>query len=112
MKFDLHTHHFRCGHADGNIRDYIEAAIAADLQVIGISDHTPYFGSPEEQPFPAISMAKADLAGYVEEVLALKKEYEGKIKVLLGIESLSADRLAAIRFCMDSPNSLSWVSFT
>lgn len=87
MKFDLHTHHFRCGHADGNIRDYIEAAIAADLQVIGISDHTPYFGSPEEQPFPAISMAKADFAGYVQEVLDLKREYEGKIKVLLGIES-------------------------
>lgn len=41
MKFDLHTHHFRCGHADGTIRDYIEAGIAAGLGVIGISDHTP-----------------------------------------------------------------------
>lgn len=41
MKFDLHTHHFRCGHADGNIRDYVEAALEAGLQVIGISDHTP-----------------------------------------------------------------------
>lgn len=52
MKFDLHTHHFRCGHADGNIRDYIEAGIQSGLQVIGISDHTPYFGSDEEQAFP------------------------------------------------------------
>lgn len=25
--FDLHTHHDRCGHARGIIRDYIEAAI-------------------------------------------------------------------------------------
>lgn len=49
MKFDLHTHHFRCGHADGTIRDYIEAGISAGLGVIGISDHTPYFGSPSEQ---------------------------------------------------------------
>ena len=32
-------------------------------------------------------MAKADFAGYVQEVLDLKREYEGKIKVLLGIES-------------------------
>ncbi|USB32512.1 histidinol-phosphatase [Paenibacillus sp. YPG26] len=87
MKFDLHTHHFRCGHADGNIRDYIEAGIAAGLQVIGISDHTPYFGSPEEQPFPRIAMAKQELVNYVNEVLALKTEYEGKIDVLLGIES-------------------------
>ncbi|GAB6927081.1 histidinol-phosphatase HisJ [Paenibacillus sp. JCM 10914] len=87
MKFDLHTHHFRCGHADGNIRDYVEAAIAADFQVIGISDHTPYFGSDEEQPFPSISMAKREFDHYVREVLDIKKEYEGKIKVLLGIEA-------------------------
>lgn len=87
MKFDLHTHHFRCGHADGNIRDYVEAAIAAGLSVIGISDHTPYFGSPEDRPFPRISMGKQAFAGYVDEVLKLKKEFEGKIDVLLGIES-------------------------
>lgn len=87
MKFDLHTHHFRCGHADGNIRDYIESGIAAGLSVIGISDHTPYFGSQEEQPFPLIAMAKKEFSNYVEEVLRLKQEYEGTIDVLLGIES-------------------------
>lgn len=87
MKFDLHTHHFRCGHADGTIRDYIEAGIAAGLSVIGISDHTPYFGHGEEHPFPHIAMAKRDFAGYVDEVLQLKQEYAGRIDVLLGIES-------------------------
>lgn len=87
MKFDLHTHHNRCGHAEGVIRDYIEAAIQEGLQVIGISDHSPYFASEEEQPFPSIAMAKSDFKGYVEEVLALKREYEGKIEVLLGVES-------------------------
>lgn len=87
MKFDLHTHHFRCGHADGNIRDYIEAGIRAGLQAIGISDHTPYFGSEEEHAFPRIAMAKSEFRHYVEEVLALKAEYAGKIDVLLGIES-------------------------
>ncbi len=87
MKFDLHTHHFRCGHADGNIRDYVEAGIAAGLSVIGISDHTPYFGDPEDHPSPTIAMPKREFANYVEEVLKLKQEYEGKIDVLLGIES-------------------------
>ncbi|MEO2206241.1 histidinol-phosphatase [Paenibacillus pabuli] len=87
MKFDLHTHHFRCGHADGNIREYIEAGIQAGLQAIGISDHTPYFASGEEQAFPRIAMAKSELRHYVDEVLALKAEYAGKIDVLLGIES-------------------------
>jgi histidinol-phosphatase (PHP family) len=87
MKFDLHTHHFRCGHADGNIRDYIEAGLAAGLSVIGISDHTPYFGREEDQPFPRIAMGKQAFAGYVEEVQKLKQEYAGRIDVLLGIES-------------------------
>lgn len=87
MKFDLHTHHYRCGHADGDIRDYIEAAIAADIQVIGISDHTPFFSSDVDQAFPKIAMGKSELQHYVKEVLDLKKEYEGKIDVLLGIES-------------------------
>ncbi|GGF90010.1 histidinol-phosphatase [Paenibacillus aceti] len=87
MKFDLHTHHFRCGHADGTIPDYIEAAIAAGLSVIGISDHTPYFGSEEDQAQPRIAMAKSEFASYVEEVLSLKQKYAGRIEVLLGIES-------------------------
>ncbi|MFB5761739.1 histidinol-phosphatase [Paenibacillus medicaginis] len=87
MKFDLHTHHFRCGHADGNIRDYIEAGIQAGLQVIGISDHSPFLCSEEDQAFPQIYMAKSQLAEYVQEVLELKKEYEGRIDVLLGLET-------------------------
>lgn len=57
LKFDLHTHHERCGHAVGGIRDYIEAAVSEGLQVIGISDHSPYFGSKEESPWPQIAMA-------------------------------------------------------
>lgn len=87
VKFDLHTHHDRCGHANGSIRDYIEAAIGEGLNVIGISDHTPYFSSKEEQPYPHIAMGKSQFSEYVNEVLQLKKQFEGKIDVLLGIES-------------------------
>ena len=87
MKFDLHTHHYRCGHAQGEISDYIEAAIAAGLDVIGISDHSPYFGSEEEHPQPLIAMTKKEFPNYVAEVLQLKEQYRGKIEVLLGVES-------------------------
>lgn len=87
MKFDLHTHHDRCGHAQGEIRDYIEAAIAGGLSVIGISDHSPYFGSPEDHAQPQIAMAKSEFPRYIEEVLQLKQEYAGRIDVLLGVES-------------------------
>lgn len=87
MKFDFHTHHSRCGHADGDIRDYIEAAVEKGLGMIGISDHSPYFARAEDQPHPGIAMAKSEFPRYVEEVLRLKKEYAGKIEVLLGVES-------------------------
>ncbi|MFC0211262.1 histidinol-phosphatase [Paenibacillus chartarius] len=87
MKFDLHTHHERCGHADGMIRAYIEAAIQGGLDVIGISDHSPYFYSSVDRLHPGIAMAKSEFPRYVAEVLELKREYEGRIDVLLGVES-------------------------
>ncbi|MEY9866782.1 histidinol-phosphatase (PHP family) [Peribacillus sp. B2I2] len=85
--FDLHTHHQRCGHARGNIRDYIEAANRNGLGMIGISDHSPYFTSEEDQRYPLIAMSKSQFPEYVSEVLQLKEEYKGKIEVLLGVES-------------------------
>ncbi|SDD71203.1 histidinol-phosphatase (PHP family) [Paenibacillus sp. UNCCL117] len=87
MKFDLHTHHERCGHAIGTIRDYVEAGIRHGLQVIGISDHSPYFASGEDQAQPGIAMAKSEFSRYIDEVLKLKAEYAGRIEVLLGVES-------------------------
>ncbi|WP_256759844.1 histidinol-phosphatase [Cohnella sp. WQ 127256] len=87
MKFDLHTHHDRCGHASDKISDYIEAAINANFQVIGISDHSPYFAHEHDQPQPGIAMARSDFPNYIAEVLRLKEQYKDKIEVLLGVES-------------------------
>lgn len=87
MKFDLHTHHDRCGHASGTIEDYIRAALDSGLTAIGISDHSPYFAKEEDQPQPGIAMAKSEFHRYVGEVLKLKEKYAGKIEVLLGVES-------------------------
>lgn len=87
MKFDLHTHHERCGHATGTIEDYVLAGIDAGLTVIGISDHSPYFAREEDHYQPGIAMAKSEFGRYVDEVLRLKIKYEGRIEVLLGVES-------------------------
>lgn len=86
-RFDLHTHHYRCGHAVGTIEEYIVAAIEADLHVIGISDHMPHVYSEKDQLLPGITMPKSELQSYVAEVLQLKQQYAGKIDVLLGIEA-------------------------
>ncbi|MBH8609406.1 histidinol-phosphatase [Thermoactinomyces sp. CICC 10521] len=87
MKFDLHTHHDRCGHAIGNLEDYIKTAINYGLQVIGISDHSPFFASQEDHLKPWVAMAKSEFPNYVCEVLHLKEMYQDKIEVLLGVES-------------------------
>ncbi|TFE27884.1 histidinol-phosphatase [Cohnella luojiensis] len=87
MKFDLHTHHDRCGHATGKINDYIVSAIKAGMQVIGISDHSPYFAHEHDQPKPGIAMARSDFPNYIAEVLRLKDKYKDQIEVLLGVES-------------------------
>lgn len=87
MKFDYHTHHERCGHAEATIEEYIKAAIQNDLQMIGISDHSPFFASEKDRALPRIAMAKSEFSSYVEEVLTLKEKYRGKIDVLLGVES-------------------------
>ena len=39
MITDYHTHTFRCGHAVGTMREYIEAAMARGIDEIGLSDN-------------------------------------------------------------------------
>lgn len=87
FKFDLHTHHKRCNHASGEIKDYIEAGIENGLDIIGISDHSPFFNSELDQLHPKVAMGKSEFKHYVDEVLRLKEEYKNKINVLLGVES-------------------------
>lgn len=87
MKFDLHTHHDRCGHASGTIEDYVKSAIEAGISAIGISDHSPYFAHEHDHPQPGIAMARSEFPNYIAEVLRLKAKYEGMIEVLLGVES-------------------------
>lgn len=84
---DYHTHHYRCGHAQGQIEDYIKAGLAKGLTEIGISDHSPLYWLDGNDPQPQSAMAKDELEGYVEEVLALKAKYAGQINVRLGLES-------------------------
>lgn len=83
---DYHTHHARCGHAQGQIEDYIQQALALGMSEIGISDHAPIYWLDGDDPMPNIAMAKSELPTYVEEVLRLKAKYEGRIAVRLGLE--------------------------
>ena len=43
MRYNLHTHTYRCNHASGTDREYVEAAIKAGMKTLGFADHCPQF---------------------------------------------------------------------
>lgn len=85
MIANYHTHTARCGHARGEDRAYVEAAIARGLKIMGFSDHVT-------MPFPDghdsyFRIPRARLEDYVESVLSLRKEFASDIRILLGFEA-------------------------
>ena len=85
MIANYHTHTWRCNHAYGVEKQYIENAIEAGLQILGFSDHTP-------QIFPGgyigpDKMLPSQLEDYVDTVLRLRDEYRDDIEIHLGLEA-------------------------
>ncbi|MBC8143693.1 MAG: histidinol-phosphatase [Armatimonadetes bacterium] len=88
IRFDYHTHHYRCGHASGNLRDYIESAAAQGITEIGVSDHAPaYWFDGVNHALPGTQMAVTELPVYVAEARELQSHYHGTIAVRVGIEA-------------------------
>ncbi len=69
------------------MRAYVETALARGLVEIAFTDHIPLYFLPGDDPDPGIAMTRGELPGYVEEVLALREEFAGRIDVLLGLEA-------------------------
>jgi histidinol-phosphatase (PHP family) len=84
---EYHVHTARCGHAGGTMRAYVETAVARGLSEMAFTDHIPLYFLPGDDPDPGIAMTRAELPGYVDEVLALREEFAGRIDVLLGLEA-------------------------
>ena len=87
FRTDYHNHTARCGHAGGAMREYLLAAVSRGVTELAFTDHVPLYFLPGEDPEPGLAMTRAELPGYVEEVGALRKEFAGRIDVLLGIEA-------------------------
>lgn len=84
MIANYHTHTWRCLHAAGTEREYVENAIKGGYKILGFSDHTP-------MPYPGgyvsnVKMRSDQLEDYVDTVLALREEYRRDIEIHLGLE--------------------------
>lgn len=86
MFVDYHTHHARCGHAVGELEEYVQSAMKLGLKQIGLSDHMPLLHVDPKAYLPEMAMAMDELPRYVEECLRLKEKYEGQIDVRVGLE--------------------------
>lgn len=88
MIVDYHTHHGRCGHAEGQLAAYVEAAIAAGIDEIGLSDHSPiYHLGSDPHPRPGTAMSQHELPHYVAEMQGVRQQFCDRITVRLGVES-------------------------
>ena len=80
MLVDLHNHTPLCNHAEGELSEYVEAAIKKGIRYFGFSDHAPMdFDSSYRMSFD-------EMAQYERMVNVAKIKYKDKIELLLGYE--------------------------
>ena len=87
---DYHSHNRLCGHATGEIEDYVKVAIEKNLKEIGISDHFPLGAILGDLQFKEIikgvSMEVKEFPNYIKDIKYLKEKYKDKVKVLISTE--------------------------
>ena len=84
MICNYHTHTFRCHHAEGTEREYIERAIAGGIKKMGFSEHIPFDFPGDYRSY--WRMFSEDVLDYFTTLRALREEYEGKIEIFIGFE--------------------------
>lgn len=84
MIANYHTHTPRCNHAWGAETEYVECALQAGLQILGFSDHAPYFFPGDY--YSHFRMRPELLEDYVRTVLEVREQYKNRIQIPLGLE--------------------------
>lgn len=83
-KVNYHTHTYRCQHADGDITDYVESAIANGITTLGFSDHTPWFYA--DGYTSRIRMLPDQFDDYMAKIDQAKIIYGDKLTIYSGLE--------------------------
>ncbi len=72
-----------CGHAEGELEEFVLAALEHGLVEIGFSSHLPKVKDPD----PYHAMLEDRLPDYIARVEELRGKYAGRIRIKLGIEA-------------------------
>ncbi|MCM1431633.1 MAG: histidinol-phosphatase [Muribaculaceae bacterium] len=85
MTANYHTHTWRCRHASGTEREYIELAMQMGIRELGFSDHVPF---PADCGYVSgIRMGMEQAPEYVQTIRQLGREYRGRIRLYVGFEA-------------------------
>jgi len=82
---NFHTHTYRCHHAEGTEREYVEKAIEGGMKALGFSDHSPYVF--DDGYYSNFRMLPDEIENYVRTLLDLKDEYKNEIEIHVGFEA-------------------------
>ncbi|HLA41338.1 MAG TPA: histidinol-phosphatase HisJ [Candidatus Glassbacteria bacterium] len=82
---DYHVHTRYCGHASGEMEEYVQAGIEKGLAEIGFSGHYPYPESLENPPADCVIPAER-WDEYLREAIRLREMYRNRITVRVGAE--------------------------
>ncbi len=84
MNYNYHTHTALCGHATGEIAEYIQKAIDSGIIRMGFSDHSPYAFADESAL--GQRMTSTEAREYVASIRRLRELYKNKIDIKIGFE--------------------------
>ena len=86
QKFNYHSHTYRCGHADLDMKDedYIKEYIEMGFKKIAFTDHCPEKNKIDKRP--NIRMEYEQKNEYIDTIKKLKEKYKNKIKIEVGYE--------------------------
>ena len=87
IDYTFHSHTYRCGHAEGDIEDYVRLAIKHNYHIFGVSDHVFLPGVSEPRIRGDISL----LNDYIKSFYLSKEMHKDEIKMYLGFECEYAD---------------------
>lgn len=85
LEVNYHTHTYRCNHAEGRDREYVEKAIENGIKILGFSDHAPMiYDTPGY--YGGFRMKPAEAYEYCRSISDLKEKYKNDIEIHLGLE--------------------------
>jgi histidinol-phosphatase (PHP family) len=82
MLLDYHVHTALCGHAVGEMSEYVRMAARKGLEEMGFNDHAPTFHVQD----PELAMGFDQLPDYVNRVRELQKKHT-RPRIRLGVEA-------------------------